>query len=601
MKLTSKIRNFAIVAHIDHGKSTLADRLIEDTNTLGKQKVEKDQILDNMDLERERGITIKAHPIRLSYQVEAGQGETYILNLIDTPGHVDFTYEVSRSLVATEGIILLIDASQGVEAQTLAHANLAKSLFKKIIPCINKIDLPNANLDSTLHQIEKALNLDPDETILVSAKEGIGIKDLLEAIIKKIPPPQGNKNEPLQALVFDSWFDPYKGVIIYLRVVNGLIKTGDQIILMSNHKSYIVTEVGVLTLGLHPKEKLEAGEVGYIFAGIKDIEDVNMGETITLKSNPALQSLPGYKKEKPMVFCSFYPINSSDYSKLGEAFKKLRLNDASFTYEGESSNALGFGFKCGFLGVLHKEIIQERIEREYNIESILTSPNVLYQITKKDHSVIEVSNPALFPNPGEVLKMEEPYILATIITPSDHIGPLIDLLNSRRGKQKSFVSLDDKRVILAYELPLAEVIIDFYDKLKSLSHGYASFDYEHIGYRESKLVKLEILILGEVIDALSLVVFHEKAQTTGRSIVERLRGIIPRQNFVLPIQAAIGSKIIARETIPAFRKDVIAKCYGGDITRKRKLLEKQKLGKKRLKQVGKVAIPQEAFQAILKI
>lgn len=599
MNEISKIRNFAIVAHIDHGKSTLADRLIEYTNTLEKRRLGKDQILDDMDLERERGITIKAHPIRLVYQAQ--DNEAYILNLIDTPGHVDFTYEVSRSLAATDGIVLLIDASQGVEAQTLAHANLAKSLQKKIIPCINKIDLPNADLNSTLYQIEKVLNLDPNETILVSAKEGVGIKDLLEAVIERIPYPHGNNKETLQALVFDSWFDPYKGVILYIRMINGVIKPGEQILLMANNKSYLVTEVGTLVLSLNPRKELKAGEVGYVFAGIKNVDDVKIGDTVTSKNSPTLKPLLGYKEEKPMVFCSFYPVDSSDYQSLVEAFKKLKLNDASFIYEPESSNALGFGFKCGFLGLLHKEIIQERIEREYYIKLISTSPHVLYKITTKGQNLIEVSNPALFPNPSEIIKMEEPYILATIITPTDYIGPLMRLLTSRRGVQKSFLSLDNKRIIITYEIPLAEIIIDFYDKLKSLSQGYASFDYEHIGYRETKLAKLDILILGEAVDALSVIVYYKKASFVGKKLVEKLKEIIPRQQFVLPIQAAIGNKIIARENISAFRKDVTAKCYGGDITRKRKLLEKQRAGKKRLKKVGKIDIPQEAFQAILKI
>ncbi|MDI6785846.1 MAG: translation elongation factor 4 [bacterium] len=599
MNEISKIRNFAIVAHIDHGKSTLADRLIEYTNTLEKRKLEKDQILDDMDIERERGITIKAHPIRLIYQ--AKDNKKYILNLIDTPGHVDFTYEVSRSLVATDGIILLIDASQGVEAQTLAHATLAKSLQKKIIPCINKIDLSNADLESTLHQIEKVLNLNPDEVILVSAKEGIGITDLLEAIVNRFPAPLGNSQDALSALVFDSWFDLYKGVILYIRMMDGVIKSGDQILLMSNNKNYLVTEVGTLALDLHPQKELKAGEVGYIFAGIKNVEDVKIGETITSKNNPASKPLSGYKEEKPMVFCSFYPIDSSDYQNLADALKKLKLNDASFMSEPESSSALGFGFKCGFLGLLHKEIIQERIEREYCIKLISTSPNVLYKVTIKNQNLIEVTNPALFPNPSEIIKMEEPYILATIITPSDYIGSLMKLLTNRRATQKSFISLDNNRTIVTYEIPFAEVVIDFYDKLKSLSQGYASFDYEHIGYKETKLIKLDILILGEAVDALSIIVYYNKADTIGRKLVEQLKNILPRQNFVLPIQAAIGNKIIARENIPAFRKDVIAKCYGGDITRKRKLLEKQKAGKKRLKKVGKIDIPQEAFQAILKI
>lgn len=594
----SNIRNFSIIAHIDHGKSTLADRLLEYTHTIDKRQM-RDQVLDNMDLERERGITIKAHPIKMEYK--AWDEKTYILNLIDTPGHVDFTYEVSRSLEATEGVLLLIDASQGVEAQTLAHTILTKSLNKTIIPVITKIDLQSVNVPLVKKQIEEILRLNPGKAILASGKEGIGIEEILETIVDEIPPPKGDVNKPLQALIFDSWFDSYRGVIVYIRVFEGQIKPGMEIKLMSNDKTYIVTEVGTLRLDLIPTAGLKAGEVGYVFAGIKNLEDVRIGDTITTAYFSAKKPLPGYRELKPMVFCSIYPGVNSSFPELQNAVEKLRLNDASWTYEPESSNALGFGYRCGFLGLLHMEIISERLYREYELDLISTAPSVPYRITKKDGEVVMIETPVQFPNPTEITKAEEPYIKATILVPNEYVGGILKLLQLKRGIQKSLNYLEGNRVMVIYELPLVEVLFDFYDKLKSVSRGYASLDYEYIDYRPVKLVKVDILLAGEIVDALSFLVSQEKAYQRGRDLVVKLKEVIPKQQFAVAIQAAIGGKIIARETIPQFRKDVTAKCYGGDITRKRKLWENQKEGKKKMKGFGKVNLPKEAFHAILKI
>lgn len=594
----SNIRNFSIVAHIDHGKSTLADRLLEYTHTIDKRQM-REQVLDNMDLERERGITIKAHPIRMEYT--SWDEKTYILNLIDTPGHVDFTYEVSRSLEATEGVVLLIDASQGVEAQTLAHTLLTKSLHKTIIPVISKVDLPNIDIPLVKKQIEEILELDHRKVILASGKEGIGIDEILEAIVEEIPPPKGDHNKPLQALIFDSWFDLYRGVVIYVRVFEGQIKPGMEIKLMSNEKKYMVTEVGTLKLDLMPKDVLKAGEVGYIIAGIKNLEDVGIGDTITTVYFAAKKPLPGYRELKPMVFCSIYPGANSSFPELQNGVEKLRLNDASWVYEPESSNALGFGYRCGFLGLLHLEIICERLSREYELDLISTAPSVPYRITKKNSEEIIVDTPIHYPNPAEIAKTEEPYIKATILVPNEYVGGVLKLLQLKRGIQKSLNYLEGNRVMIIYELPLAEVLFDFYDKLKSVSRGYASLDYEHIDYRPVKLVKVDILLANEVVDALSFLVPQEKAYQRGRDLVVKLKEVLPKQQFAVAIQAAIGGKIIARETIPQFRKDVTAKCYGGDITRKRKLWEKQKEGKKKMKRFGKVNLPKEAFHAILKI
>lgn len=594
----NQIRNFSIIAHIDHGKSTLADRLLEYTGTLDK-RIMRAQVLDDMELEREHGVTIKAHPIRLTYQ--ARDGKTYMLNLIDTPGHVDFTYEVSRSLAATEGVILIVDASQGVEAQTLAHLHLARSQGKVIIPVLNKIDLPAADIEAVKKQLEDNLGFSAEECIPASAKEGIGTEEILEAVIQRIPPPQGDPDAPLKALIFDSWFDSYQGAVIYLRGMDGIIKAGDRIQLMSSGKDYQVSEVGVFRLSLVKTEALKAGEVGYCLAGIKNIADTKIGDTITHYHRPAKVSLPGYKEAKPMVFCGLYPINPRDYEGLSEAIKKLHLNDTSWTYAPESSNALGFGYRCGFLGLFHSEIIQERLEREYDLELIATPPSVPYRITHTDGKTIEVENPSNFPDPTKISVMEEPFIKATIILPQEYLGGVMRLAQNRRGIQKDMEYLDATRVVLTYELPLNEIVRDFYDRLKSVSRGYASFDYEHIGYRVTKLVKMDILIAAEAVDALSSIMPKEKAYFQGRDLALKLKEVIPRQQFAVAIQAAIGAKVIARETIPALRKNVTAKCYGGDITRKRKLLEKQKAGKKRLKQVGRIAIPQEAFRAILSI
>ncbi len=595
---TKNIRNFSIIAHIDHGKSTIADRLLEYTGTISERD-KKEQILDDMDLEREKGITIKSKAVRLHYR--AKDGNEYVLNLIDTPGHVDFSYEVSRSLAACEGALLIVDASQGVQAQTLANIHLAVKNNLKIILIINKIDLATADTEKVNQELKNIPELKEEEVILASAKEGIGTSDILEAIVNKIPPPSGELNLPLRALIFDSIYNPYQGTIVYVKVVDGIIKPGIIIQTMSNEKKYEVAEVGVFRPNMEPTKKLIAGEVGYIKAGFKNIKDTQVGDTITDASNPARKSLSGYKKVTPLVFCSIYPIDNKEYENLKAALEKLKLNDSSLFSEPETSQALGFGFRCGFLGLLHMEIIQERLEREYDLNLIATTPSVMYQITKKDGKTIKISNPASFPSKIEIEKIEEPYVKVNIITPSQYIGGIMDLVQDRRGTFKNMEYIDEKRAILDYELPLNEIILDFYDKLKSRSSGYASLDYEFISYKQSDLIKVDILANHEIVDALSFIVHKDKAYYRARKIVEKLKEIIPRQLYQVPIQASIERKIIARETIKALKKDVIAKCYGGDITRKRKLLEKQKAGKKRMKRLGKVEIPQEAFLGILKI
>jgi GTP-binding protein LepA len=594
--MSKKIRNFSIIAHIDHGKSTLADRLLEYTGALSAREMTA-QVLDSMDLERERGITIKAHAVRLLYT--ADDGNEYILNLIDTPGHVDFSYEVSRSLASCEGALLVVDATQGVEAQTLANAYLAVEHDLEIIPVINKIDLPSAEPDKVKEQIEDAIGIDCSEAILASAKEGIGTHEILEAIVKKVPPPSGDDKNPLKALLFDSWFDNYQGVIVLVRVFDGKIKAGQKIKLLATDFVFEVSQVGVFSPKMGPVDELSAGEVGYIFAGIKSVTDTKIGDTIIDPANPVTEPCPGYKDIKPLVFCGFYPTASHQYENLRDALNKLRLNDSSFNYEPETSLALGFGFRCGFLGLLHMEIIQERLEREFGLSLLSTAPTVVYRVTKTDGEVIFIENPALLPEKYEMV--EEPFVVATIFLPKDFIGPILDLCQEKRGTQKSFHFIGKDRIKVEYELPLNEILWDFYDRLKSLSKGYASMDYEFLGYRRSNLEKLNILLNGEVVDALSLIVHKDKAYYKGRQLTEELRKIIPRQMYEVAIQAAIGSKIIARESVKAIRKDVLAKCYGGDITRKRKLLEKQKEGKKRMKQVGRVEIPQEAFLAVLKL
>ncbi|MEW6068653.1 MAG: translation elongation factor 4 [Nitrospirota bacterium] len=594
--MSKNIRNFSIIAHIDHGKSTLADRLLEYTGALSAREM-TEQVLDSMDLERERGITIKAHAVRLLYK--ADDGNDYILNLIDTPGHVDFSYEVSRSLASCEGVILVVDASQGVEAQTLANAYLAVEHNLEIIPVINKIDLPSADPEKTKEQIEDAIGIDCSDAILASAKEGIGTKEILETIVKKIPPPSGDDKKPLKALIFDSWFDNYLGVIVLVRVFDGKISPNKKIKLMANGKSFEVSQIGIFSPKIKPVDNLSAGEVGYIIAGIRNVTDTKIGDTITDADIPTEEPCPGYKDIKPMVFCGLYPTTSDQYEDLRDALNKLRLNDSSFIHEPETSLALGFGFRCGFLGLLHMEIIKERLEREFNLSLLSTSPTVVYRIIKTDRNVLYIENPALLPEKYDLI--EEPFVVATIFVPKDFIGPILDLCQEKRGIQKSFNFIGKDKIKVEYELPLSEILWDFYDRLKSLSKGYASLDYEFIGYRESNLTKLNILLNGEVVDALSLIVHKDKAYHKGRELAEKLREIIPRQMFEVIIQAAIGNKIIARETVRSLRKDVLAKCYGGDITRKRKLLEKQKEGKKRMKQVGKVELPQEAFLAVLKV
>lgn len=592
------IRNFSIIAHIDHGKSTLADRILEITGALSPREMEE-QVLDSMDIERERGITIKSHAVRLDYKAE--DGRQYILNLIDTPGHVDFGYEVSRSLAACEGAILVVDASQGVEAQTLANAHLAKEHNLSIIPVINKIDLPNSNPEEVRRQIEDLIGLETSEILLASAKEGIGVKEILEEVVKKIPVPKGEEEGPLRALIFDSWFDTFKGVIILVRVFDGVVTEGQRIKMMTTGKVFEVNSVGVFTPKMVQTKRLSSGEVGYIIAGIRKVADTKIGDTITDADNPALSPLPGYRDVKPMVFCGLYPTEPIQYEGLRDAMEKLRLNDSSFTYEPETSLALGFGFRCGFLGLLHMEIIQERLEREFGLSLISTAPTVVYRVIMTDGSMALIENPTKFPAPQRILKIEEPFIQATIITPQEYVGPILQLCQERRGIQKGFLSNGKERVIITYEMPLNEIVMDFYNRLKSLSRGYASMDYEFIGFRESDLVKLDILLNGETIDALSSIVHKDRAQFRGRQITQRLKDVIPRQLFEVVIQAAIGNRIIARETVTALRKNVTAKCYGGDVTRKRKLLEKQKEGKKRMKQIGRVDIPQEAFLTLLEV
>lgn len=592
------IRNFSIIAHIDHGKSTLADRLIEMTGTLSKREME-DQILDSMSLERERGITIKDQAVQLDYKTK--DGNDYILNLIDTPGHVDFTYEVSRALAACEGALLVIDATQGIEAQTLANVYLAMDHDLEIIPVINKIDLPSADVPRVEKEIEDILGIDKSDCVLCSAKTGLGVDQVLEAVVNRVPAPKGDPEAPLQALIFDSKFDAYKGVMLYVRVVNGCLKKGMSIRLMATGKVYDVTEVGVFKPAMVNVPELGEGQVGFLAAAIKTVKDARVGDTITDNNRPAKEPLPGYRKATPMVYCGLYPIENSDYDNLRDALEKLQLNDASLTFEPETSSALGFGFRCGFLGLLHMDVIKERLEREYGLSLITTAPNVIYEVVKTNGDIEMVDNPSQFPNPTVIEHVEEPFVNATIIVPKDFVGPVMELSQEKRGEYQNMTYLDETRVMIHYALPLSEIIFDYFDRLKSVSRGYASLDYELSGYRPSDMVKVDILLNGDPVDALSAIVHRDRAQYWGRALVEKLRKLIPRQLFEIPIQAAIGSKIIARENVSALRKDVLAKCYGGDITRKRKLLEKQKAGKKRMKQVGSVELPQEAFMAILKM
>jgi GTP-binding protein LepA len=592
------IRNFAIIAHIDHGKSTLADRLLELTGSLTPREMQA-QVLDSMDLERERGITIKAHAVRMTYT--AHDGEAYQINLLDTPGHVDFSYEVSRSLASCEGALLVVDASQGVEAQTLANSYLAINHGLEIIPVINKIDLQSADIPRTKEMIESAVGLDASDAVLISAKTGQGVPDVLEAIVKRIPPPKGSPDNKLQALIFDSWFDPYRGVIVLTRVFQGTIRKGQKIRLWSNDRVFEVEALGVLTPKPVDIDELKAGEAGFLIANIKNVADTKIGDTITDDANPAIEPLPGFEEIKPMVFAGLYTVDAHEHTQLREALEKLRLNDSSFFFEPESSVALGFGFRCGFLGLLHMEIIQERLEREFGLDLITTAPGVRYQITMTDGSLLEVDNPSRWPNPAAIAKVEEPVILATILTAEEYVGGILALVEEKRGKQKTFEYVGSTRVMLHYELPLNEIVLDFYDRLKSVSRGYASLDYHLAGSWDSPMVKLDILVAGDPVDALSIIVHRDFAYERGKALVSKMRELIPRQMFEVPIQASIGAKIIARETVHAMRKNVLAKCYGGDITRKRKLLEKQKEGKKRMKRIGRVDIPQEAFLAVLKV
>ena len=595
---SSHIRNFAIIAHIDHGKSTLADRLLELTGALSAREMQA-QVLDSMDLERERGITIKAHAVRMMYQAQ--NGETYQLNLIDTPGHVDFSYEVSRSLASCEGALLVVDASQGVEAQTLANSYLAINNGLEIIPVINKIDLPSADIPRTKEMIEGAVGLDASDAVLISAKTGQGVPDVLEAVVKRVPPPKGNPDHKLQALIFDSWFDPYRGVIVLTRVFEGTLRKGQKIRLWSNNRTFDIETVGVLTPKPVEVDELRAGEVGFFMANMKNVSDTKIGDTITDQADPAIEALAGFEDIKPMVFAGLYTVDAHEHTALREALEKLRLNDASFFFEPESSAALGFGFRCGFLGLLHMEIIQERLEREFGLDLITTAPGVRYKIHKTDGEVLEVDNPSKWLEASEIAKVEEPVILATILTNEEYVGGILKLVEEKRGKQKTFEYVSSSRVMLHYELPLNEVVLDFYDRLKSVSRGYASLDYHFAGYWDSPMVKLDILVAGDPVDALSIIVHRDFAYERGKALVTKMRQLIPRQMFEVAIQASIGAKIIARETVAAIRKNVLAKCYGGDITRKRKLLEKQKEGKKRMKRIGRVDIPQEAFLAVLKV
>ena len=592
------IRNFSIIAHIDHGKSTLADRLIEYTGTLSKREMEE-QILDSMDLERERGITIKAQAVRSIYK--ARNGEEYMLNFIDTPGHVDFTYEVSRALAACEGALLVIDATQGIEAQTLANVYLALDNDLEIIPVINKIDLPSADPEHVKREIEDVIGIDASDAVLCSAKIGIGIEDVLEAIVARVPAPQGDAEAPLKALVFDSKFDAYKGVVLYIRIMQGRLRKGMKIRMMATGAEFDVTEVGYFKPGIVNVDELEEGQVGFFAASIKNVKDARVGDTVTDADNPAEKALPGYRKATPMVYCGLYPVENSDYDNLRDALEKLQLNDASLVFEPETSTALGFGFRCGFLGLLHMDVIKERLEREYNLSLITTAPNVIYEVFRTNGDVEMVDNPSLFPDPTVIDHVEEPFVNATIIVPKDYVGAVMELSQEKRGEYDNMTYLDDTRVMIHYALPLSEIIFDYFDRLKSATRGYASLDYELSGYRYSDLVKVDILLNGEPVDALSAIVHKEFATVRGRQLVEKLRSLIPRQMFEIPVQAAIGNKVIARENVRAMRKDVLAKCYGGDISRKRKLLEKQKEGKKRMKQVGSVELPQEAFMAILKM
>jgi GTP-binding protein LepA len=596
--LQSRIRNFSIIAHIDHGKSTLADRFLELTGSITAREF-REQILDAMDLERERGITIKAHAVAIRYQ--AKDGHLYSLHLIDTPGHVDFTYEVSRSLAACEGAVLLVDASQGVEAQTIANVHLAMANHLMIIPVINKIDLPSADIEGVKHQIQEVLGLDATDSLPVSAKEGRGVQEVLEAIVTRIPPPSGDPDKPLKALVFDSWFDNYQGVVVLSRVIDGQIFPGMKIRVMSNNRVFEVTEVGQFTPKRMKTDRLMAGEVGYVCAGMREVADTKIGDTLTDAARSTESPFPGYKEVKPLVFCGLYSTDTARFEDLRDALQKLRLNDSSFVYEPETSLALGFGFRCGFLGLLHMDIIRERLEREYELSLIATAPTVVYRILTTAGEVLEIDNPSKLPPVSAIETFEEPFIRATIITPERHVGNILQLCQERRGVQKGLQYLDPSRVMLTYELPLNEVILDFFDRLKSRTQGYASLDYELIGYRESDLVKLDILLNGETVDALSFITHRDRAQIKGRQLAEKMKELIPKQMFEVAIQAAIGNKVIARETVGALKKNVTAKCYGGDITRKRKLWEKQKEGKKRMKQVGRVEVPQEAFLALLKV
>ena len=594
----SRIRNFSIIAHIDHGKSTLADRMLQDTGTVAQRQM-KEQFLDNMDLERERGITIKLQAARMNYTAQDGQ--EYVLNLIDTPGHVDFSYEVSRSLAACEGALLVVDASQGVEAQTLANVYLALENDLEIIPVLNKIDLPGAEPDRVAQEIEDVVGLDCTDIIQASAKIGLGVDQILESIVQKVPPPADTINKPLRALIFDSYYDAYRGVIVYFRVMDGKVKRGDNVRLMASGKEYVIDELGILSPTQIEVDELHAGEVGYFAAAIKAVEDARVGDTITLVEEAAPEPLPGYTEAKPMVFCGLFPTDSDQYPDLRDALEKLKLNDAALSYEPETSSAMGFGFRCGFLGLLHMEIVQERLEREYNLELITTAPSVIYRVTTIEGEVMEIDNPSLLPDPQKREKIEEPFIKVEIITPENYVGTLMDLCQTRRGIFKDMKYFTQNRTCLVYELPLAEVVTDFFDQMKSRTKGYASMEYQMLGYRSDHLVKLDILVNKDPVDALSTIVHRDKAYYVGRALTEKLKELIPRHQFKVPIQAAIGAKVIASEHIPALRKDVLAKCYGGDISRKKKLLQKQAKGKKRMKSIGTVDVPQEAFMAVLKI